>query len=162
MCTIVSFLDPALKEGKGLVYIERFLGRTGCSISYDWHDNASFWHGNISTPLTRVQYTTIGRCHMIITCKLHGVNLIGATEFWTETSSSPRKHSMYTRPFPSLRVGSGNTTKAYGDKSDDTAFLSEHVIISYLLWVQQYISTTFIILHTILWLASYMFYSIGS
>ena len=79
---------------------ERFLGRTVCSISCDWHDNASFWHGNASTALTRMQYTAIGRCHMIITCNPHGMNLIGATKFQTETSSSSRKHLMYTRPFP--------------------------------------------------------------
>ena len=41
--------DPALKEGKGLVYIEHFLGR---SMSRDLHDNTSFWHGNATT-LTR-------------------------------------------------------------------------------------------------------------
>ena len=28
----------------GLVHIERFLGHTGCSMSCDHHDNASFWH----------------------------------------------------------------------------------------------------------------------
>ena len=50
---LVSFPDPALKEGRGLVYIERFLGRTGCSMSCDWHDNASFGHGNASNALTR-------------------------------------------------------------------------------------------------------------
>ena len=97
---------PCLKEGKGLVHIEHFLGRTGCSISCDWYDNASFWHGNASTTLTRVLYTAMGRCHMIITCKPHGVNLIGALEFLTN-----RKRSMCTSPFPSLRVGSGNETK---------------------------------------------------
>ena len=47
---------------------------------------------------------------MIITCKPHGMNLIGAREFRNSTSSSPRNCSMYTRPFPSLRVGSGNKT----------------------------------------------------
>ena len=78
---LFSFPDPTLKEGKGLVYIKRCLGCTRCSISCDWHDNASFWHGNASTTLTCVQYTAIGRCHMIVTCKPHGVNLIGATEF---------------------------------------------------------------------------------
>ena len=38
---LVLFPDPALKEGKGLVYIERSLGYTGCSVSCDCHDNAS-------------------------------------------------------------------------------------------------------------------------
>ena len=57
--TLVSFPDPALKKGKGLVYIERFLGCTGCSISCDWHDNASFWHGNASTALTRMGGITL-------------------------------------------------------------------------------------------------------
>ena len=49
---------------------------------------------------------------MIIACKPHGVNLIGALKFLTETTSSPRKRSMHTctRPFPSLRAGSGNET----------------------------------------------------
>ena len=47
---------------------------------------------------------------MIITCKPHSMNLIGVREFRTATSSSPRNRSMYTRPFPSLRVGSGNET----------------------------------------------------
>ena len=47
---------------------------------------------------------------MIITCKPHGKNLIGAREFRNATSSSPRNRSMYTRPFPSLRVGSRNKT----------------------------------------------------
>ena len=31
--SVVLFPDPALKEGKGLVYIECILGRTGCSMS---------------------------------------------------------------------------------------------------------------------------------
>ena len=101
---------PRPQGGKGLVYIEQFLGHTGCSMSCDWHDNASFWHGNASTTLTRVLRTARGRCHMIITYKPHGMNLIGATEFRNATSSSPGNHSMYTRPFPSLRVGSGNET----------------------------------------------------
>ena len=59
MCTVVyvvSFPDPALKEGKGLVHIERFLGHTGFSISCDWHDNASFSHGNASTVLMHAVY----------------------------------------------------------------------------------------------------------
>ena len=57
-CNIVSFPDPTLKEGKGLVYIKRFLGRTaGCSMSCDWHDNPSFWHGNTSTVLTHAVYS---------------------------------------------------------------------------------------------------------
>ena len=57
-----------------------------------------------------LQYMAMGQCHMIITCRPRGVNLTGALEFLTETSSSPRKHSMCTRPFPSLRAGSGNKT----------------------------------------------------
>ena len=102
---LVSFPHPTLKEGKGLVYIEQFLGHAGCSMSCDWHDNAPFWYGNVSTAPTRVQLTAIVRCHMIITCKPHGMNLIGAQEFRNATSSSPRNHSMYTRPFPSLLEG---------------------------------------------------------
>ena len=106
---LVSFSDPALKEGKSLAHIERFLGCTGCSISCDWHDNTLFWHGNASTTLTRCSIQLWGDV-TIITCRPHGVNLIGALKFLTETSSSPRKRSMCTRPFPSLRVGSGNET----------------------------------------------------
>ena len=110
-CNIVLFPDPTLKEGKGLVYTERFLGRTaGCSMSCDWHDNPSLRHGNTSTALTHMQYTAIAQCHTIITYKPHGVNLIGATEFRNATSSSPRNRSRYTTSFPSLRVGSGNET----------------------------------------------------
>ena len=110
---LVSFPDPTLKEGKGLVYIAQFPGRTGCSKPCDWHDNTSFWRGNTSTALTRMQYSATARCHMIITYKPHGVNLIDATEFRNATSSSPRNRSMYTRPFPSLRVRSGNETRVY-------------------------------------------------
>ena len=33
-------------------------------------------------------------CHMIITCKPHGVNLIGITEFRNATSASPRKRTL--------------------------------------------------------------------
>ena len=47
---------------------------------------------------------------LIITCKPHSVNLIGVREFRNATSSSPRNCLVYTRPFPSLRVGSGNET----------------------------------------------------
>ena len=108
MHDVVSSPDPALKEGKGLVYFERFLGRAGCSMSCDWQDYALFWHGNASTPLTHSS-----RCYgyMIITCKPHGVNLIGATEFRNKPQKAePKKRLMYTRPFPSMRVGSGNET----------------------------------------------------
>ena len=101
---LVSFPDPALKEGKGLVHIERFLGCTGCSISCDWHDNASFWYGNASTAFTCVQYTAIGQCHMIIACKPHGGNLIGVLKFLTEMSSRPRKRSMCTRTVQLTRI----------------------------------------------------------
>ena len=60
-----------------------------------------FWHGNT---------VAIARCHVIITCKLHAANLIGAIEFRNATSVSPRKRSMCTRPFPPFGpgVGSGN------------------------------------------------------
>ena len=34
--SVVSFPDPALKEGKVLVHIECFLGHTGCSMSCNW------------------------------------------------------------------------------------------------------------------------------
>ena len=49
---VVSSSDPTLKEGKGLLYTERYLGCAGCSMSYDWHDDTSFWHDNASTALT--------------------------------------------------------------------------------------------------------------
>ena len=42
---------------------------------------------------------------MIITCKPHGVNLIGATEFRHAKSARPKKHSMCTRPFPPFGGG---------------------------------------------------------
>ena len=48
-----SLISPTLEEGKGLVYIEHFLRRTGCSMSCDCHDNTSFRHNNASTTLTR-------------------------------------------------------------------------------------------------------------
>ena len=48
---LVSSPDPAPKREKGLVYIERFLGRTGNSMSCDCHDNALVRHGNTSTAL---------------------------------------------------------------------------------------------------------------
>ena len=73
-----------------MVHIKHFLGCTGCSMSCDCHDNVSFWHGNASTALTRSN-----SCHSTVshdtTCKPYGVNLISET--------SPRKHSMCTRPF---------------------------------------------------------------
>ena len=66
ICITVSSPDPAPKREKDLIYIEHFLGRTGNSMSYDSHDSASF---------------AIVGCHMIITCKPHGVNLIGVSKF---------------------------------------------------------------------------------
>ena len=39
--SLVWSSDPTVKEGKGLVYNMHFLGGTGCSMSCDWHDNAS-------------------------------------------------------------------------------------------------------------------------
>ena len=83
-----------------------------CCMSCDWHDNASFWHGNASVALTRMPYAAIVRCHMIVSDIPH------VWEFRNETSSSPRKRSIYTRPSPSLRVRSGNETiklASYGD-----------------------------------------------
>ena len=105
--SLVSFPDPTLKEGKGLVYIECFLGCTGCSISCDWHDNTSFWHGNASTTLIRVQYKAIEWCHMIITCKPHGMNLIGTRKFRNESHQAPESARCIPHLFPPWGRGLG-------------------------------------------------------
>ena len=82
-----------------------------------WYTLSAFWGAQVQHIMwlawqcINCSYTCSIWCHMIITCKLHSMNLIGATEFQTETSSSARrKHPVYTRPFSSLRVGSGNET----------------------------------------------------
>ena len=79
---LVSFSDPTPKWRKDLIHIEHFLGRTGCSMSCDCHDNAPFWHGNTSMAL-KCSNSWLYRawCHMIITSKPHGVNLIGMLIF---------------------------------------------------------------------------------
>ena len=55
-------------------------------------------------------YATIVQCHMIITFKSHGINLIGTLEIRNAMSTASRNHSRYTRPFPSLMLGSRNKT----------------------------------------------------
>ena len=110
---IVSFPDPALKEGKGLVYIEQFPGppnAAGHVIGMTTHHFGMVMHQLLSRACSIRPTKAIARCHMIITSIPHGLNLIGGGEFRNETSSSPRKRSMQTRPFPSLRAGSGNET----------------------------------------------------
>ena len=62
-----------------------FLRHTGCSSLRDCHDNASLWHGNASYVQ---EYLAIAWCHMIITCKPHGVNLIGALVFINKAPKS--------------------------------------------------------------------------
>ena len=95
---------PHPQGGKGSGIHRALSGAHRCMIDMTTHRLGMAMH----KPLSHVCSIRLGQCNMIITCKPYGVNLIGATEFWTEMSSSPRKRSMYTRPFPSLRVGSGN------------------------------------------------------
>ena len=49
---VVSCLDPTPKRRKGSGTHRALLGRTGCSMSCDRHDNASYRHGNASSALT--------------------------------------------------------------------------------------------------------------
>ena len=53
------------------MHIERFLGRIGCSMSFDRHDNTSFWH-NIMAMYQRGGYSSVPHDNHII-CKPHGV-----------------------------------------------------------------------------------------
>ena len=99
--------SPHPQGGKGLVYIERFLGRTGCSISCDWHDNASLWHGNASTAYVVYGYRTVSHDnHMQTTWR---------ESDWCDRIPNwniikPQKALNVYHTFPSLRAGSGNET----------------------------------------------------
>ena len=64
-------------------------------MSCDRHDNALFWHGHAHKKLAVVH------CHMIITCKPHGMNLIGTLVF----RNKPQKTLCLL-----LGVGSGENT----------------------------------------------------
>ena len=50
------------------MHIEHFLGRTGCSMSFDRHDNTSFWH---MAMYQRGGYSSVPHDNHI--CKSHGV-----------------------------------------------------------------------------------------
>ena len=54
---LVLFPDPALKEGKGLVYIEHFLECTGFSMSCDCYDVCLAHQRTETSPRERSMYT---------------------------------------------------------------------------------------------------------
>ena len=110
---LVSFPDPALKEGKGLVHIKRFLGLDDISVR-----NSSapirfmpcglhviiMWHRPIAVYSTRVRAVDALPCQNdALSCQSHDML----------HPVCPRKRSMCTRSFPSLRAGSGNETNAW-------------------------------------------------
>ena len=57
--SVVSFPDPTLKEGKGLVYIEQYPGPSDAACHVIGMSTHCFWYGNTSTTLTRIQYTGV-------------------------------------------------------------------------------------------------------
>ena len=78
-CTPMHFLVSSpwqacmpSNEGRGPGTHRALFG--ACSTSCYCHDNSSFWHGSYaSMALKRTNCWLIELCHMIITCKPHGV-----------------------------------------------------------------------------------------
>ena len=108
--SLVSFPDPAPKEGKGLVYIERFLGLDDVSVLNSVAPIRFMlcglhviimWHLPIAVYSARVRVVDALPCQNdALSCQSHDML----------HPVCPRKRSMCTRPFPSLRMGSGNET----------------------------------------------------
>ena len=90
VCSVV-YIFP-IKEGKGLAYIKRTQ-----DVVYMYHVIIITTHQLLSC----AQKLILVGCCMIITCKPHGVNMIGTSE------TTPRKHSMY---ITSLKAGSRDKT----------------------------------------------------
>ena len=103
---VFSFPDPTFKEGKGLVCIECLLGLV-----------SEFCHANQIHAMwfTCDDNVTLRNSHLV----LH-MRAVDALPCQNDASSCqshdmlhpacPKRRSMYTRPFPSSRAGSGNET----------------------------------------------------
>ena len=119
--TIVSYPDPTPMQEKGLVYFERFLGLAGCKMSCDFN----YWHGNALSGMQ--QCGLICAAGALSHEKSHAVNLIGAPEIRTATSSSPRNRSKYTRPSSPCRGGVWDRNYLYHRARKSRSFIDTRV-----------------------------------
>ena len=132
---LVSYPDPALGKGKGLVTFERFLvvlTQQSCDSS---QSDCSDWFGRVSQNEPSIAYK-----HQILTAscsylapavtarvrtdsrrargRSHHIKMqVTRGYHMTAESAQPRKRSNVTRPFPFRRAGSGYETNAVPDKN---------------------------------------------
>ena len=103
---IVSSPDPALNEGMGLIYIERFWGTqdVACHVIVMTMHHLGMAMHQLLSHTTTVGY--IVGCHIVS----HRAWIWLACQ---NSETSPRKCLMYTRPFSLFGVGSGDKTTMY-------------------------------------------------
>ena len=109
-CYLVSFPDPTPTRGKG----------SGVLRAISWASRMQNRHVILIIVMATHCLVCGSRmqqhCGLICAAgalsheKSHAVNLIGAPEIRTATSSSPRNRSKYTKPLPRVGVGSGTET----------------------------------------------------